>query len=532
MSPTRRTFIKQVGLGAVGISMMSALPESVLAQEIVRRHLPRSTPEAQGVSSAKILAFLDAVAKSDSEFHSFMLIRHGYVVAEGWWSPYAADLNHMLYSLSKSFTSTAIGFAVSEGRLTVNDPVISFFPDKLPATVSDNLAALKVKHLLTMSAGHAKDSSHDIQVTDDWVRNFLAYPIANPPGSVFLYNSGESYMLSAIVQKVTGQKVIDYLRPRLFDPLDFIGMTWETCPLGINTGGWGLAITTEEIAKFGLFYLHKGMWNGKQLLPVAWVEEATTFKIQQPPSPGQTLEDAKKNSEWHQGYCYQFWRTRHNAFRGDGAMGQYCIVMPDQDAIIAVTGESGDMAGEFELFWKYLLPAMKDAPLPGDPAAEGQLQQRLASLALLPPMAQPTSPIVAQVSGKKYEIMGNPEVASVSFRFHGDKCKFTLTDAQGDHSITCGIGKWVEGISDMPGTPPKVSINPLSSIQKVKASGTWLDANTFQMTWRFYETPHHDTVTCHFDGLRVRVVYLNSVTEKKFPDHDETRLPLDGLMMG
>ena len=531
MTPNRRTFLKQVGLGAVGISMISALPESVMAQEIVRRHLPRSTPEAQGVSSAELLAFLDAVAKSDSEFHSFMLIRHGHVVAEGWWSPYAADLNHMLYSLSKSFTSTAIGFAVSEGRLTVDDLVISFFPDKLPATVSDNLAALKVKHLLTMSAGHDKDSSHDIQKTNDWVRNFLAHPIANPPGSMFLYNSGESYMLSAIIQMVTGQRTIDYLRPRLFEPLDITGMTWETCPLGINTGGWGLALPTEAIAKFGLFYLHKGKWNGKQLLPVAWVEEATTFKIQQPPSPGQTLEDAKKNSEWHQGYCYQFWRTRHNAFRGDGAMGQYCIVMPDQDAIIAVTGESGDMPGEFELFWGHLLSSMKDGALPAAPDVQAQLKQRLASLALLPPKVQSTSPIIPLISGKRYAIMGNPNVASVVFKFHGEKCKFTLTDEQGDHSITCGIEHWVDGTSDMPDTPPKVSINPLPATQKIKASGTWLDANTFQMTWRFYETPHHDTVTCHFEGGRVRVVYLNSITEKKWQDHDEIRVPLDGLRM-
>jgi hypothetical protein len=349
---------------------------------------------------------------------------------------------------------------------------------------------------------------------------------------VFLYNSGESYMLSAIVQKVTGQRTIDYLRPRLFEPLDITGMTWEMCPLGINTGGWGLALTTEAIAKFGQFYLHKGMWNGKQLLPVAWVEEATTFKIQQPPSPGQTLEDAKKNSEWHQGYCYQFWRTRHNAFRGDGAMGQYCIVMPDQDAIIAVTGESGDMPGEFELFWGHLLSAMNDGALPLAPDAQAQLKQKLASLALLPPKAQATSPIIPQINGKTFNIRGNLAVASVSFKFHKDSCKFTLTDALGDHSIMCGIGHWMDGTSDMPGTPPKLSLGALPPIQRVAASGTWLDASTFQMTWRFYETPHHDTVTCHFDGDRLRVVYLNSITEKRQPPFEETRVPLDGLLMG
>ncbi len=517
-----------MSLGAAGIGMMSGLQESLMAQETVRRHLPRSTPEEQGVSSALLLAFLDAVGRSQHEFHSFMMVRHGQVIAEGWWQPYAPNLNHMLYSLSKSFTSTAIGFAVSEGRLTVNDPVISFFPNQLPATVSENLAALRVRHLLTMSAGHDKDSSHDIQATDDWVRNFLAYPIVHPPGSVFLYNSGESYMLSAIVQKVTGRRTLDYLRPRLFAPLDITGMAWETCPRGINTGGWGLAVPTEALAKFGLFYQQKGMWNGQQLLPVAWVEEATTFKIQQPPSPGQTLADAKKNSEWHQGYCYQFWRTRHNAFRGDGAMGQYAIVMPDQDAVICVTGESGDMAGEFELFWQYLLPAMKDGPLPPDKESHEQLKQALASLALLPPKSQPTSPIAGQISGKEFRIESDPNVQSISFKFHGGTCRFTLTDGRGRHSIVCGIERWVDGKSDMPGTPPKLSLGPLAPIQKVAASGTWLDARTFQMTWHFYETPHHDTVTCRFDGNRVHVEFLNSITEKKNPVHPETREPLNG----
>ncbi len=546
MAPNRRTFLKQVGLGAVGISMMSGLPESVMGEEIVGRYLPRSTPEEQGVSSVDLLAFLDAANKSHHEFHSFMMVRHGHVIAEGWWSPYRAGLNQMLYSLSKSFTSTAIGFAVSEGRLSVNDPVISFFPDKLPARVSENLAALRVKHLLTMSAGHARDSSHDIQATDDWVGNFLAYPIAHPPGSVFLYNSGESYMLSAIVQKVTGQRALDYLLRRLIMPLDIPFMTWETCPRGINTGGWGLATTTEALAKFGLFYMQKGMWNGQQLLPVPWIEEATTFKIQQPPSPGQTLEDAKKNSEWHQGYCYQFWRTRHNAFRGDGAMGQYCIVMPDQDAVICVTGESGDMPGEFELFWQYLLPAMKNGVLPADATSQARLKKTVASLEVRPPRSHPTSPMAAQISGKVFKIGhldlesprlhgqfplragGGLDVQSVSFDFKINICTFTLTDARGAHSITCGFERWFQGVADMPGTPPKLSLGPLPALQKVVASGTWLDAKTFQMTWHFYETPHHDTVTCRFDGNRVRIEFLNSITEKKNPPHLETRLPLNG----
>src|SRR5215831_8434089 len=301
----RRTFLKQVGFGAAGVGFYLWLPVNTTAAKASDAKLPRSTPEAQSVSSQGILAFLDAVAKSKHEFHSFMLVRHGQVVAEGWWSPYRAELNHMLYSLSKSFTSTAVGLAVAERRLTVDDFVVSFFPNDLPEQLSANLRALRVKHLLTMSVGHAQDSTPAIRAEENWVRKFLSLPIANEPGSVFLYNSGATYMLSAIVQKLTGQKLIDYLTPRLFQPLGISDMTWEVCPGGINTGGWGLSVRTESLAKFGQLYLRQGAWEGRSVLPTQWVTEATTFKIQQ---PGKDLEQLKQTSDWHQGYCYQFWR--------------------------------------------------------------------------------------------------------------------------------------------------------------------------------------------------------------------------------
>ena len=359
MNLHRRLFLKQLGLGAAGLELLLSWPIRCAAEEMpVGSHLPRSTPEEQGVSSAGVLAFLEAIEKSKHELHGFVMVRNGHVIAEGWWSPYRATANHMLYSLSKSFTSTAVGFAVSEGKLSVNDKVTSFFPDQLPANVSENLAALRVKHLATMSVGHETDSTPTITKEQDWVKSFLALPIVKPPGSAFLYNSGATYMLSAIVQKLTGQKVIDFLRPRLFEPLGIEGMTWETCPRGINTGGWGLSVQTESLAKFGQFYLQKGVWNGKQLLPAAWIEEATTFKIQQPPPHDEDLEKAKLTSDWLQGYCYQFWRCRHNAFRGDGAFGQFDIVMPEKQAVVAITCETSNMQTELNLVWDFLLPAM------------------------------------------------------------------------------------------------------------------------------------------------------------------------------
>ncbi len=324
--------------------------------------LSLSVPEKQGVSSEGISNFLDAAAKSKTEFHSFMMLRHGKVVAQGWWNPYSADLKHTMYSCSKSFTATAIGFAVNEKLLTVNDKVVSFFPKELPDTISSFLSELTVKDVLSMSDGMEPDPTFTVASRDsNWIKSFLAIPILHEPGSTFLYNSLGTYILSAIVQKVTGQKVVDYLKPRLFEPLGITGMDWEVDPKGINTGGWGLRIKTEDMAKFGQLFLQKGKWNGKQILPSAWVEEASTLKIIQHPGYSQAKRDS---SDWEQGYCYQIWRCRHNAYRGDGAFGQFIIVMPDEDAVIAITAETPDMQEEINLVWQYLLPAMHDGKLP------------------------------------------------------------------------------------------------------------------------------------------------------------------------
>jgi CubicO group peptidase (beta-lactamase class C family) len=523
----RRTFLKQLGLGVGAFGLVSFPPGTFANESLLRGKLPRSAPEAQGVRSDGICDFLKAIETSRHEFHSFLMVRHGHVIAEGWWSPYQADLNHMLYSLSKSFTSTAVGLAKAEGKLTVNDPVISFFPEKLPSSISDNLRALKIKDLLTMSVGHGQDSTPAITKEEDWVKAFLGLPIPNLPGTTFLYNSGATYMLSAIVQKVTGQKVIDYLRPRLFEPLKIEGMTWETCPMGINTGGWGLSVPTESLAKFGQLYLQKGAWDGRSILSTDWVEEATSFKIQQ---PGADLDKLKKESDWHQGYCYQFWRCRHNAFRGDGAFGQYTIVMPDQDTVIAITSESSNMQGEMNLIWEHLWPAFEEQALPDNQKAAAELNQKLRALTLLPPQGQTYSRTAARISNKPFAIGSNEMgVQSASFRFGKHDCVFTLRDGQRTHSITCGLQKWVQGETTMPGTPPKLTVGATTTSSKVASSGTWKDDQTFEMTWRFIETPHHDTVTCHFDSDEVKVVFVNSITQLS-ASHKEARSPLQGKL--
>ena len=220
--------------------------------------LPRSSPEAQGVSSSSVLSFVEAVDKIDS-MNSVMVVRHGMVVAEGWWSPYRAEARHSLYSLSKSFTSTAVGLAIADGKLSLDDEVLKFFPDDAPAETSNNLQAMRVSDLLRMSTGQQAEPPRT--PTEPWAKTFLAQPVPFKPGTHFLYNTSATYMLSAIVQKVTGQTVLDYLQPRLFEPLAIESPTWETSPQGISAGGYGLSIRTEDIAKFGQLYLQKGKWQ-------------------------------------------------------------------------------------------------------------------------------------------------------------------------------------------------------------------------------------------------------------------------------
>jgi CubicO group peptidase (beta-lactamase class C family) len=514
MTSTRRIFIQQLGLGTAGLVLAPFLPGCASTRSpSTGRRLPRSTPEAEGVSSAGILAFLEAIAASKHELHSFMLVRHGRVVAEGWWSPYAAPFNHTMYSMSKSFTSTAVGFAVAEGRLKVEDRVVSLFPNDLPAKVSDYLAALRVRDLLTMSVGHGTDPTFELVKAENWVKTFLAWPIVHPPGSTFLYNSGATYLCSAIVQQLTGQRIVDYLTPRLFEPLGIDGMTWETCPRGINTGGWGLSIQTEGLAKFGQLYLRKGVWQGRPVLPARWVDEATTLKIQQP-APARPNRPNAQN-DWLQGYCYQFWRCTHNGFRGDGAFGQFTIVLPDQDAVIAITSETSEMQGELDLVWEHLLPAMSEKPLPADRPARKRVEQALAALSLAMPKGQTSSPTASRVSGRAFGIKSNDlGLESGSFAFGKNGCQLTLRDARGEYPVVCGFGRWQKGETALPGTPPRLVSGgaPRSGTKsKVAASGAWKDEDTFEMLWRYYETPHHDTVTCRFDGDTVTIAFMNSI---------------------
>lgn len=339
--------------------------------------LPRSTPEEQGISSSAVRAFVEAADEKIHTLHSFMLVRYGHVIAEGWWAPEAAEKRHVMWSLSKSFNATAVGLAAAEGKLSLEDPVLKFFPKEAPSEPNEHLKAMRVRDLLTMSGGHDGEPKIDF-AAGPTLQGFFAHPVTHQPGTWFRYNTPGSYMLSAIVTKATGQTVLDYLKPRLFEPLGIDQPEWGVTSEGYSLGGYGLSIRTEDVARFGQLYLQKGKWQGKQLLSEKWVEEATARQVDNSKAP------SARTVDWQQGYGFQFWRCQHNAYRGDGRDGQICLVLPEQDAVVAITAQTSQMQTELDLVWEKLLPAFQAQALPADVAEQGKLKQVLGSLVAHP----------------------------------------------------------------------------------------------------------------------------------------------------
>lgn len=448
------------------------------------RRLPRSTPEEQGVDPRALLRLVDAL-EAWPELHSLMVVRHGSVVAEGWAAPFASDRLHELFSLSKSFTSTAVGFAVAEGLLTVDDLVLDHFVS--PQEPDDNLRRMRVRHLLTMTTGHDEDPTPRVFPTDDWVAGFLAQPVAHEPGTFFVYNTAATHVLSALVQKLTGQRLLDYLGPRLFEPLGIEGATWQQSPGGVDVGGSGMSGTTEDIAVLGQLYLQDGVWDGRRVLPEGWAAEATAKQVS---------NDRNTDIDWAQGYGYQFWRGRHGSYRGDGAFGQYCVVLPDQDVVVAITSGVAEMHGELALVWEHLLPGLSDGPLPGDHEGRRRLADRLEGLRLDPPHGSPTSPTGERLDGRTITFEPNTLGVRNAVLEVGDGHDRLTVDHE-DETVILSVGH------DQPALT-RTTLRRREP-EDVLVSGAWTTPDTYVLTARFVESPFVLTATVTVSGDDVGV---------------------------
>ena len=459
--------------------------------------LKRTSPEKQGISSSAIIEFIDALESSEQEIHSFMLLRHGAVVAEGWWSPYAATIPHMMFSLSKSFTSTAVGMAVSEGHFTVDDPVMSFFEDDIPDDLTGQWENMQIRHLLSMSTGHdigTFPAMYD-QKEGNWAKGFFEVPLVYAPGEQFLYNTGATYMLSEIVQRTTGLTLMAYLKPRLYEPLGIEDASWLASPAGVDLGGVGLSVKTEDIARFGQLYLQKGLWQGKRILSEAWIEEATSAQVSNGDDP---------ESDWAQGYGYQFWRCKHGFYRGDGAFGQFCFVLDEFDAVLAMTSGVQDMQAVMNIVWDKLLPVFGEDVLEEDEVAYGKLKEKSSNLSLAPVAGQATSPDAVTLSGNVYIAEPNSlGVESLTFDFSDSACTLRLVTSRGEEMIRATHHSWEEGQSAL--------FNEiwLDGALPLVASGAWVDGH-YVMGIRLYKTPYLYNLNCQFEGDTLTVaVHIN-----------------------
>lgn len=474
----------------------------------MRKEFERVTPESVGIPSASIETLLDKLEEGWTEPHGLMIMRHGKVCAEGWWAPYAPGIRHGLQSHTKTYAATAVGIAYTEGLLKLTDRIVDIFPEDIPENPSENLRKLTVRDVLCMGCGMETMPRR----SENWIKEFLATPVVHEPGTAFMYNSTGSTFLGAIVRKLTGLGLHDYLKPRLFDKIgiDADNLRWVTMPDGMEAGGGGLYATTEDNLRLMKLYADGGVWEGERILTEDYVKLATskqndsaTERAVNPPAEDNFV-----------GYGFQIWMCRpQGVYRADGAMGQFTIVFPDRDMLLAITeNASGSTGGEMpqkalDTIWEWLstLPDANVQALPEDEAASTHLARRMRTLALAAPRRSPESSLQETVNGNTYTITdgyfclassgmgrmmgGGPlpagaDTVRLSFQ-EGFAALETVTGGKRETIRIAMNGAYVENhLDSMPGV--------------ALCSGVWEQENVFAITMRMVETCNQRFVTITF----------------------------------
>ncbi len=438
----------------------------------------KAAPESQGVTSRAIMEWVHEISKLDS-VNSYMLLRHDRVISQAWWEPYKPEYHHELFSISKSFVSAAIGIAQGEGLLKIGDRLVDFFPEEASPLISERMKRVTLRHLLSMSSGHRTCPMGMIKPQTNWVREFLISTLEFEPGTHFAYNTAGSYMLAAVIRKVSGENVLEYLQSRLFHPLGIRDAKWDTCPLGTSLGGWGLWLKTEDILRFGRLLLHEGNWNGTQLIPADYVREAVSFQID---------NSANHWPDWKLGYGFQFWRTSFNSFRADGACGQYILVMPEKDLVLAVNSGLSNMQDLLTLFWKTVYPELSDGPLPENPEMLKELNDLENSRRIPPPAKTPA----ALIPDGAYSLAPNTlGLDGVEFRFAEEYCTVVLQwHDREPEELTAGYGVYLQN---------RIQLDD-DEIRITEAGAAWLSDNTLMIQVCSVETPYRDHYFFRFCG--------------------------------
>ena len=496
-----------------------------------RKPFPVAAPESVGIHSQDILDYVDALESSDTEMHGLMIMRHGTICCQGWWSPYGPGLRHGLQSHTKTYAATAVGIACREGLLHLDESVLDIFPEYAPAEPDHMLKRLKVRHVLCMGCGMDTMPAP----TKDWIRDFLSIPVTHEPGTTYMYNSFGSTLLGAMVRQRSGLGLHDYLKPRLFEKIgiDSDNLRWVRLPDGMEVGGGGLFATTEDNLRLMKLYLDGGIWDGERILSEEYVRLATT-------NQNDSATESRNNplaTDNFLGYGFQIWMCKpRGAYRADGAMGQFTIVLPEQDMIIAINetaAGAGPAQHTLDITWEFVRRIVSSTPLPPDPLTAGILRQKLKRLNIGNPEAAPLSPVARQISGHNFQVLsgsfgpfgGNfmsgelPDpIDRFRFDFDADGCCWSFITQSGK-TETVRIGLRGERYTNLVGAPEDPT-------RLYLCSGIWTDERVFRLVCRFAESCVEDQYTLHFDG---DVVHILAENNSSFHGPEPLRIEAKGV---
>lgn len=476
-------------------------------------------PEDVGMYSGNIMDFLEQVEKIQYNMHSFLLMRHDKIVVEICRYPYQKDDKRLVYSASKTFTSTAVGIASDEGLLNVEDRVLDYFKEYDTPDLDPKAGQMKIRHLLIMSTGHGVDSIGDMcNGNDDWIRTFFTREMVYEPGGKFVYDSGATYMLSEIVSRVTGKPMVEFIRDRFLVPLEIQDFLWETHG-NVNTGAWGVMIKPEDLAKLGIMYLHKGMFGGKRILSEQWVEEATS-----PILPTGRVQFAG----WSKEYGYQIWRSNSNSYRANGAFGQFCMVFPEEDMVIAATSEEADASRLFPLIEKHLLANLSPSAYRRDTCVTEQLIQMEKGWEMPLCTAPTTSYLEALLPERQYRLQEETSGGKhlLQFSFETSHLTFSVDNKQKIESSNLTYQNGETHYVIMPPTcSPIIGTEQKNRKWIYSAHHQWVNEGTLLVTVCYREAGHEQQWLFSFTEDRLRLVVSNSCKKLfgLFPDAKSDR---------
>lgn len=441
--------------------------------------LQRIIPEQAGVYSEGISNFIACIRKNTINLHGFMLLRYGKVAAEGYYKPFGRNEKHRIYSISKSITSTAVGLAIDEGRLSLDDRIIDIFPQYVKGSVHKYSENMTVRHLLIMSTVHQVPTS---EYSEDWIAEFINTKPDRYPGTVFAYDTTGTNILCAIVQQVTGITVHQYLKSRVFDKIGMKEIEWDMRPGSINNGGSGISCTLEDIARFGQLYLQKGVWNGEQIVPKQWIDISTAKHI-----------DTSNFSfllEGRNGYGFQFWRSRNNSFMSFGAGGQFILVLPEKNIVFVTLGNTMQRGDEHQLileaFWEHIYPRVAEVSTAGE--SYTKLQEELNNLSFSLPQGKNKSHWCPELHDRSLKLdMNDYGYASCQFIFNRDESKLRFVTVENEMlEVNFGIENWITGRE------------PFGN-KKCVSAAVWVDNNTLMISIQTLDYTQSYLLTCTFN---------------------------------